>query len=111
MVWTNDKIHQLPEIYRDFMLVLKPVIDSRKPNTILRITGIPFGQLAGILTWKHGYNTDQVRQVADNLRRGDYVTEDQLGFFQPTGKGEDLILAMTNEGQPSEDQVPPLPIL
>ena len=109
MVWTNEKIRQLPEVYRDFMLILKPVIDSRKPGTMLRITGIPFGMFVDYLTAKHEYNAERVRRLADNLRRDDYVVEDKFGFFQPTGKGEGLILALA--GSESTDEVPPLPTL
>jgi hypothetical protein len=109
MVWTNEKIRQLPEVYRDFMLILKPVIDSRKPGTVLRITGIPFGMLVDYLTAKHEYDTAKVRRLADNLRRDEYIVEDTLGFFQPTGKGESLILALS--GSESDDEVPPLPSL
>lgn len=109
MVWTSEKIRQLPEVYRDFMLILKPVVDSRKPGTVLRITGIPFGMLVDYLSAKHEYNTEKVRRLADNLRRDNYVVEDTLGFFQPTGKGESLILALS--GTDAKDEVPPLPSL
>jgi hypothetical protein len=111
MVWTNEKIQQLPEIYRDFMFILKPVIDSKRPGAVLRITGIPFGRIVGALTSKYDYDAAQVRQLADNLRQADYIMEDTLGFFQPTGKGETLIVAMANPDDANDQQVPPLPSL
>lgn len=111
MAWTTDKLQQIPEVYRDFMLVLKPVIDSRKPGTLLRITGIPFGMVFSALTTKYPYDSGQVREVADNLRRQGYIEADGLGFFTPTGKGEELIEAMAGTGGGTDAQIPPLPNL
>jgi hypothetical protein len=110
MVWTKDKLAQLPEPYRDFLRILKPVIDSRKPETILRITGIPFGMLYGRLADKYDYSPQQVRELADNLLRAGYVQEDKLGFFTPTVEGEQLVLALVGAGDLGNGGVPPLPI-
>jgi hypothetical protein len=55
MSWTKAQIEQIPEVYRDFMLALKPVIDSRKCGAVLKITGIP-----------HPLRTD-LRVLADQL--------------------------------------------
>jgi hypothetical protein len=35
MSWTAERLEQIPEVCRDFMLVLKPVLDSRAPDVVL----------------------------------------------------------------------------
>jgi hypothetical protein len=108
MEWSNDKLARIPQPYRDFMLALKPVIDTRKPGTALRITGIPFGRIYGVLSEVYSYTPEQVRQLADNLSQAGYVREDSLGFFTPTGPGEALLLALASVDDTSYG-VPPLP--
>lgn len=111
MVWTHDKILQIPEEYCDFMLTLKPVMDSRKPGTILRITGIPFGRIVGLLTSKYEYTADDIRVMADTLRNRGLLIEDSLGFFQPTGEGEAFIRAVIQDEQDDANyRVPPFPV-
>jgi hypothetical protein len=111
MVWTHDKILQIPEEYCDFMLTLKPVIDSKLPGTILRITGIPFGRIVGLLTSKYDYTADDIRIMADTLLRRGLVTEDTLGFFQPTGEGEAFIHAIIqDERNDANSRVPSFPV-
>jgi hypothetical protein len=111
MVWTKEKLEQIPEVYRDFMMILKPVVDSQKPGTILRITGIPFNMIYGKLADRYSYNPDQVLQLAKNLNQQEYIIQDELGFYQPTGKGEQLIQALAGEKEISGDPVPALPDL
>jgi hypothetical protein len=109
MVWTKDKLAQFPSPYRDFLLMLKPVIDSRKPGTLLRITGIPFGTLYGALFEEYDYGPEQVQALADNLRRARYIDMDALGFVVPTPEGEALIRAFAGETDAGNGKVPPLP--
>ncbi len=84
MALSREQLEQVPEVYRDFMLVLKPVVDSKAPGVVLRINGIPFGMVYEALSTKYGYNTEQVRELAHNLRAGGWIEEDQLGFFTPS---------------------------
>jgi hypothetical protein len=108
MAWTKEKLEQIPEVYRDFLMVLKPIVDSRKPGTILRTTGIPFGMIYGKLTERHeDYTPEKVRQLAENLRKQNYIIEDDLGFFQPAPKGEQVIEAIA--GAETMNSVPALP--
>ena len=111
MTWTHEKISQVPEVYRDFMVILKPILDSKRPEAILRITGIPFGRIASLLGAKYDYDAQAVRLIADNLRREDFVTEDTLGFFQPTAKGESFIAAVAHEEEKNVKSVPSLPVV
>lgn len=110
MVWTHEKMLQIPEEYRDFMLILKEVVDSKRPETILRVTGVHFSQLASLLTSRYEYNTKDVRDLADELVKANLVSEDRLGFFQPTPEGEALIAALSGNGvHTAEKRVPPFP--
>jgi hypothetical protein len=109
MTWTSDQLKQIPEVYRDFMIVLKPILDSKAPGRILQITGIPFGMIYQALSNKHGYDSQQVRQLAHNLRVRGWIAEDDLGFFTPTAEGEDLIRALSGSENEVRKTVPPLP--
>ncbi len=109
MTWTPEKLQQIPEIYRDFMLTLKPVIDSRDHHVVLKINGIPFGMIFDFITSKHPLNVEQIHQLAHNLEVQDYIHRDELGFYTPTPKGEDLILALNGVDSEVASQVPPLP--
>ena len=109
MTWTVEQLEQISEVYRDFLTVLKPVLDSKAPGTILRITGIPFGMIYNVLSNKYGYDVERVRQLAHNIRAQGLIEEDSLGFFTPTAKGEDLIRALSGMGDAIEKRVPPLP--
>jgi hypothetical protein len=109
MNWTQEMLDRVPEVYRDFMLTLKPIVDSRQPNVVLRINGIHIGQVYGALSAEHDYKFDQVRELARNLRREGWIEEDSLGFFTPTAKGEQFILALTETAETNGHRVPPLP--
>jgi len=111
MTWTPEKLDTIPEVYRDFMMTLKPVLDSRDPRVVLRFTGIPFGQIYNGLTTRHDYEVEQVRELARNLEQAGFVQEDRLGFFTPTEAGEELIKAMAAEEEAGRARVPPFPKL
>src|SRR5437879_416849 len=106
---TREQIDRLPNVYRDFMRVLRPVVTTRNSDSVLRITGIPFGMIYEAISTDYGYNLDQVRELAANLRRRGLVQEDKFGFFVPTGIGEELIRTLNEED--STNIVPPLPDL
>ena len=109
MTWTVERLEQIPEVYRDFMLVLKPVVDSKVPGVVLRINGIHFGTIYETLSSRHGYDMEQVRQLAHNLRAAGWINEDNLGFFTPTATGETVIRALGGAGSAVKLRVPPLP--
>ncbi len=109
MTWTPEQLEQIPEVYRDFMIVLKPILDSKAPERVLRINGVHFGMVYEALSNKYGYDVEQVREVARNLRRDGWIEEDNLGFFTPTAKGEDLIRALGGSENGVGKAVPPLP--
>ena len=110
MEYTKDQISSIPEPHRDFLLALWPIIDSQRQGSVLRISGIHFSQLYGILSRRHGYEPFEARQVADALKQGGWVGEDLHGFFRPTGQGESLLLAMQRVPRESS-RVPQLPQL
>lgn len=109
MNWTQEQLEQLPQVYRDFLMVLKPVVDSRAPHAVLRITGIPFSRIYDALSNAYEYDADQVRGLADQLKQRELVTEDSLGFFAPTARGEALLLALTQQNGQAAQRVPSLP--
>jgi hypothetical protein len=109
MTWTLEKLEQIPEVYRDFMWTLKPVLDSRDPNEILKTEGVSFGRIFGQLSDRYDYEVEQVRQVAQNLRQRGLVAVDRLGIYTPTPEGERLILALGEAGEEVGHRVPPLP--
>jgi len=106
---TAEKIGQIPEVYRDFMMVLSPVVETR--GAALRISGIPWGMIVGQLSTKYSYDHQHLRTVADNLRSQGFVDEDRFGFFAPTAKGEELIRALAGTEEVNKETVPPLPAL
>lgn len=106
--FTKDYVSKIPEPHRDFLLSLWPIIDSRRTGAVLRISGIPFSRLYGMLLQHHGYEPFEARQVADDLKLAGLVEEDKHQFFTPTGRGEALLLAM--QGVPGESgRVPVFP--
>jgi hypothetical protein len=111
MTWTPEQLQQIPEVYRDFMIILKPVLDSKMPGRILRINAIHFSEVYEALSNRYGYDVEQACQVAHNLRRDGWIEEDNLGFFTPTAKGEDLIRALSGSENGVGKTVPPLPAL
>jgi hypothetical protein len=109
MTWNPEELEKIPAVYRDFLLALKPIIDSR--NSAVRIAGIPIGHLYSAIAFRHGYDLAQVTALARNLVSEGYVEMDKLGFYKPTGKGEDLILAIAGEPLPENANIPPFPKL
>ena len=111
MSWTKDQIEQIPDVYRDFMRTLWPIIRSRDPEEVLKITGITLGSILDFLSDRYDYDAWQIRKIADNLKVGGWIKEDKWGFFKPTPRGEQLLRQLKEmEEQPSVD-VPPLPKL
>ncbi|MHB1425462.1 MAG: hypothetical protein ACYC3I_20025 [Gemmataceae bacterium] len=109
MTWTAEQLARIPEVYRDFMIVLKPVLDSKAPGRVLRINGIHFGMVYEALSNKHGFDIDQVRELACNLHRDGWIDVDNLEFFTPTARGEELIRALSGSENGVGKTVPPLP--
>jgi hypothetical protein len=111
MTWTPEQIEQIPEPYRDFMLVLKAIPDSRQAVT--QISGIPLGKVFNALAPKYEYAPRHIRALADQLGRAGLIEEDRLGFVWPTNKGEALIEAIAGTPEPELDliEIPELPNL
>ena len=111
MTWTTEQIEQIPEVYRDFMLVLKAIPDSRR--AVVQISGIPLGKVFNALAPKYGYAPEHTRALADRLRKAGLIEEDRLGFLWPTGKGEALIEAIAATPEPEWEpiEIPELPNL
>jgi hypothetical protein len=106
MTWTREQLEQIPEVYRHFMLALKPVIDSR--DKVLQITAVPFGDVWEVLSWRHEYGREQIRQIADRLKEKGWVEETPWHSFFPTPVGEELIHAFSSTPELVQ-YVPPLP--
>jgi hypothetical protein len=101
--WTQQELDQIPRVYRDFLLALRPVLDFE--DGPLKITGIPRGRIQSLLTMKgHHFEFDA---LASELEAADLVRHDRLGFYVPTAKGASLIRALFGPTEPAE--APPLP--
>jgi hypothetical protein len=108
MTWSNEQLEQIPEVYKDFMLALKPMIDSR--DQALHISGIPVGLVYSALARKYSeYDASQVKELLRNLRHQDFVDQDKFGFIVLRPKGEALIATLTQADQRKAKSVPPLP--
>jgi hypothetical protein len=110
MALTKEQVERLPPVYRDFLLALASVVESKREGAVVRIAGVPFSHVFDAVNKLHGYDLPQVRQLADNLRVQNYITEDRFGFLSPTARGEEVIRALL----PSVTEpvlVPPLPDL
>jgi hypothetical protein len=109
MTWTREQLEEIPEIYRDFMLTLKPILDTR--DKVLKINAVHIGETVGRLGMWYQYDDDQYREVLKELEREGLLTIDRHGFMVPTQKGEQLIRALSACEPPLRDLVPPLPKL
>ena len=54
------QVEQIPEIYRDFMLILKSIPDTR--HSVLQINGLQLGEIFTYLRRRHHYEPSQVRE-------------------------------------------------
>ena len=109
MTWTAEQIEKIPEVYRDFMLVLKPIPDSR--DRALKFKRIALSKIFNALRLKYQYEPEQIGALADNLKRAGLVDLDGLGFVWPTEKGESLIEAIVAWQEPEPLTIPQLPDL
>jgi hypothetical protein len=110
MSLTKMQVERLPEVYRDFMLALAPVVESKREGSVMKIGGVPFNRVFEAVNRSHAYDLPQVRELAHNLKAKDYIQEDKFGFLSPTALGEDVIRVLI----PSISEpvvVPPLPDL
>jgi hypothetical protein len=106
---TSEQVEQIPEIYRDFMLILKSIPDSRQ--SVVPINGLLLGNIFTSLRPRHHYEPSQIRAIADNLKKAGFVEEDGNGFFKPTSRGETLIEAISETLEPVSETVPDFPNL
>jgi len=104
---TPDQIQQIPDVYRDYLRVMKVVPDSR--SQVLQIGGIPAHQVYNALGQKYAYSPEQVRALTQNLKSANLIEEDNLGFLKPTAKGENLIEDIFGTTKPQMTPVPSLP--
>lgn len=108
MSWSQEKLEKVPEVYRDFMQVLRAVPDSR--GSALQITGIPLGKVFNALAPKYGYTPAHVRELAERLKKARLIEEDpKFGFVWPTPEGEEMIRAIAGSEEPAAVAVPELP--
>lgn len=103
--WSLEQLDQIPDVYRDFLVSLRPILDSE--GMPMRIDGIPRGRVHSLMRMLgHPYEFDE---IADVLKEAGLVKEDRLGFFSPTDKGRRLIRQMIGDTKPTP--APPLPPL
>jgi hypothetical protein len=109
MNWTKKQLDQVPEVYRDFMLILEPILDSKEPGRVLKVSGVHLGQIFNSLRLKYDYEPRAVREIADNLKKAGWIEEDEHGFVTPTAAGAGLIRALVRKREAVPSRVPPLP--
>jgi hypothetical protein len=109
MTLTADQVERIPEVYRDFMLTLKRIVDTR--SKVLRIDGLQLGEILDYVDPTYRLGLAQVREVAENLKYDGWVEEDESGFFAPTPRGEELIAAIAARRGAIALRIPPLPKL
>ena len=105
MSLTKEKIESLHPVYKDFMMALKPIMDSRAQP--FQIRGFPTGQVYDASARKYGFDPHQFHEIAENLRREGLIERDRFGYYYPTGLGEHFIHVLTAD-QPDPSRVPPL---
>ena len=104
---TPEQIEQIPAVYRDYMLILKQVPDTR--SHVLQIGAIPSHHVFNALGPKYGYSPEEIRALTQNLKSANLIEEDQFGFVKPTTKGENLIEAIFGGSKYRPVSVPSLP--
>lgn len=111
MTWTDKQLERIPEVYRDFLLALRPVVDSEDEGAALNISGIPAGQVFHFLRLNHGYEPREIDELYRNLAQQQLVERDKWGFYYPTDKGKALIRRLVRDQAPMDSRVPALPEL
>ena len=91
MAWTRNMIATVPTVYRDFMRALKPIIDRRDPEIVLKINGFQLSSIWEVISRRNDLDWDQVQKVASTLRREGLIEQDRYGFIKPTASGEEFI--------------------
>ena len=110
MTWTAEKVRQIPQMYCDALLALKPIIDTR--NAIVRIRAVPLRQIFNAVAFKHNLTLSQVKNLARNLAKEQLIrAEDDPDFYVLTEEGEDLVRAIAGEPVPEVEEIPPFPKL
>src|SRR5438094_628781 len=110
MSLTKQQIETIPSVYRDFLLALASVVESKREGSVVRIAGVPFSNVFDAVNEAHGYDLPQVRELAHNLEAKGYIKQDHFGFLSPTALGEDVIrVILPSVNEPAS--VPPLPDL
>ncbi|HEY2415309.1 MAG TPA: hypothetical protein VGI40_23905 [Pirellulaceae bacterium] len=110
MALTKSQVEKLPDVYRDFMLTLAPVLRSKQEGAVMQIKAVPFSFVCEAVGKLHDYHLAQVRELRQNLKAKGYITEDKFGFLSPTDLGEEVI-RLLDESVDEPVVVPPLPDL
>ena len=109
MPLTNEQFQAIDPVYRDFMLALKPIIDSRSQP--FQIRGMPASKIYDASARKYGFDPHQFYEIAENLRTQGLIERDEFEFYYPTSRGEALIQELYRHlvgGESGSGSVPPL---
>ncbi len=104
MVWDAEKVGQIPEVYRDFLLVLRTNPKWRNIGT--PGSGTSLGRLFNALAPKYGYAREHIHAVAEELKMTSppLIEGDESGFVSPTRDGLALIDAIAAIPEPEEEE-------
>ena len=107
-----EYVEKLPQVYRDIMLVLKAIPDTRK--SAVKITGMPLSHIVSRIKLSgqsYSYNTEDIEEMLRQLAVNQFVSQDKLGFYIPTASGEELIKTIYGKREPVQNRVPELPAI
>ncbi len=116
MTWTSDEIEKIPEVYRDFLLLLRQDDSAEarnwQPQSQTVVGWVSLASMFNALRLKYQYSPRQVRAVAENLKKAGLIEEKSDGYIRPTEKGHELAGALLEDGLRRElASVPPFPTL
>jgi len=106
MTWTKSKLARIPEVYRDFMQTLGPIIDSR--DRVIKTSAVHLGSIFTALSRVYPYSPEDVREIATRLEQRGLILIDEMGFVRLTDDGESLVDAVRGR-QTVAHAIPDLP--
>lgn len=111
---TPETLAKLPVEYRDFLLVLREIPETR--GNVLQVTALHIGDVYSRLLRRYAFSPRpapfqpaKVRALADKLKERGLIEEDDYNFLKPTPIGEGLIEALVGLEPPPQVTVPDLP--
>lgn len=117
MPWppTSEQFEKIPQVYRDFMLVLSAQNEMmkggrRESPANVTMNRIALGKVFNALRFRYQYEPQQIVALAENLQSAGYISFVSETDVAPTPRGEELADAILLDRE-ARLTVPPLPEL